>query len=126
MNFKDSKGNIDWWVVTGIIYIVYGIWPILISLGSDNLVGILLIGGVNAVVGMALIQKSKIVFHILRALYLLAASMMIIGIITGNTRVSFFQIGDVVETINSIMSLLSLISLAMLWKKLRAEKIVKW
>lgn len=52
----------DWWVATGVLEMTVGIVGVLSRVNTDALAGALVLGAVQVIFAVALLQKSKLVF----------------------------------------------------------------
>ena len=57
-----KKNVLDWWMVTGILEMVVGIVGVLSRVNTDALAGALVLGLIQVIFGVALLQKSRLVF----------------------------------------------------------------
>ena len=57
-----KKTAMDWWVITGVLEMIVGIVGVLSRVNTDALAGALVLGAVQVIFGVALLQKSKLVF----------------------------------------------------------------
>ena len=57
-----KKNTLDWWIVTGVLEMIVGIVGVLSRVNTDALAGALVLGVVQVIFGVALLQKSKLVF----------------------------------------------------------------
>lgn len=57
-----KKNAMDWWVATGVLEMTVGIVGVLSRVNTDALAGALVLGAVQVIFGVALLQKSKLVF----------------------------------------------------------------
>ncbi len=137
MNLHDEKGAWDWWVVSGLLFIISGLEILLLEFNDNNLMGGIIIGGINILAGIALTKYSLFVFRFLRILFLGSFFFAILAIITGSSGLdTTIGMKELIENqtpwismlgyMNLFLNLGMLGSLIMLWKKLRREKIVKW
>ncbi len=57
-----KKNETNWWMITGVLEMVVGIVGVLSRVNTDALAGALVLGVVQVIFGVALLQKSKLVF----------------------------------------------------------------
>ncbi len=57
-----KKTAMDWWVITGVLEMIVGIVGVFSRVNTDALAGALVLGAVQVIFGVALLQKSKLVF----------------------------------------------------------------
>ncbi len=57
-----KKNAMDWWVATGVLEMTVGIVGVLSRVNTDALAGALVLGAVQVLFAVALLQKSKLVF----------------------------------------------------------------
>lgn len=57
-----NKFAMDWWVATGVLEMTVGIVGVLSRVNTDALAGALVLGAVQVIFAVALLQKSKLVF----------------------------------------------------------------
>lgn len=104
--------NINWWLVNGVWTIAIGLMGVLFNLGALNnsaLIGL----GLNVLIGIALIYKSKLAFWV---------SLILIGIsFVSNIALLSSKSGAAVD-LNFILVVISLALLIMLWQEIRKGK----
>ena len=57
-----KKNALDWWIATGVLEMLVGIIGVLSRVNTAELAGALMIGAIQVIFGVALLQKSKLVF----------------------------------------------------------------
>ncbi len=57
-----QKFSMDWWVATGVLEMIVGVVGVLSRVNTDALAGAFVLGAVQVIFGVALLQKSKMVF----------------------------------------------------------------
>jgi hypothetical protein len=114
-----------WWKITAGLYYLSGALVLVDGALNEISLGLVILAGIDFLIGRAFWQESIIVFRIVRILLLLSVVALVFEIMQGNGGFNLF-LGGLVETVQMYVDLFALISVAMLWKKLRAEKKVKW
>lgn len=100
----------DWWLVNGLTYIIIGVLFIISRAGIGKFLEGLLIGGINVLIGTALLQRSKIAFRIIFVL-------SIYGLLTGLITLSKQSTNYWPALINGIVFAFVL----MLWQQIKKE-----
>ncbi len=114
-----KKYALDWWMVTGVIEMVVGIVGVLSRVNTDALAGALVLGAVQMVFGVALMQKSKLVFW----LGLIMAGMNLLSVLNNLAKGS-------IDTSLAYMIAIMFVGVrfaayVMLYQQIRAVKIKK-
>lgn len=52
----------DWWIPVGVFEIIVGVYGFIVRVTQDMILGGVLIGGIQIIVGLALLKKSILVF----------------------------------------------------------------
>ena len=137
MKLRDEKGIWDWWAISGLLFIISGLEIFLLEANDNNMMGGIIIGGINLLAGIALTKYSLFVFRLLRILFLGSFFFAILAIITGTSELdTTVGMKELMENqtlwislagyLNLILNLGMLGSLVMLWRKLKQEKKVNW
>lgn len=74
-----KKMNLDWWAVTGVLEMLIGVVSALAKVNTDVMAQGIVLGAVQVIFGVALLQKSKIVFW----LGLVMAAVNLLSVLNG-------------------------------------------
>ncbi|MBF0208079.1 MAG: hypothetical protein HQK53_14465 [Oligoflexia bacterium] len=107
----------DWWLANSLINILSGIIFIVARSIAGMAVGGLIIGAINILIGIALLQKSKIVFWIV---FIVSGYSFIQELL----RLSK-QIGGFNPTLGTGLIVLNFVFAVMLWQQIKNEKVKK-
>ncbi|MFH1566137.1 MAG: hypothetical protein ABIB98_03000 [bacterium] len=111
----------DWWFANSLYWILSGLFIVVTRLleGTGSAVGILIFsGGLNILIGVALLQRIKLIFWIT----LVFAILTFLGQLSNMAQVSK-EIGGLSLTVPFGMSLVPLALALMLWQQIRKESL---
>lgn len=111
MNFNPKK---DWWLANSVFWIISGLFTLIVRAIDGSMLSGLLSGGLNILVGAALLQRSKIVFWVtlVLAAYTFIMQISSLSKASQGTSIYWFPFGFV--TIQLVLAL-------MLWQQIRIE-----
>jgi|SRR3989338_136090 len=103
----------DWWLANSIFLFVSAILIVLSGIESGNFTRVVLIGGIEALLALALLQRSKIVFWMVFVITSYRTVEYFVGAIP-NYRFDFYSLPFVIIVVKFAFVL-------MLWQQIRRE-----
>lgn len=115
-----------WWKIVGGVYYISGILGLVAGIYHGTLIGGVILGVIDLLIGRAFTRESLLVFRIVRVLLILSVMGFLLAGFGGNFGLSLVNEAGVVDTVRDYLSLFSLATFVMLWKDLRKKNQVKW
>lgn len=110
----------DWWLVNSLINILSGVAFIVIKAIEGVMLGGLMLGGLNILVGIALLYRNRIIFWVVFVLSggaFFRDLLLIVKALSGS--------GTFIPTISTALTVLSFAAAVMLWRQIKSDSKIK-